>query len=121
MAAISASRSMAIPAIEPERRARAVATIDNSPAALDAVARMAARERATVVISTAATPSGRAIATALAARLDREKIENHRSLAVGAESYRRSRLGRRSQEDGGRRIGHRDADSGGVREADGSS
>jgi hypothetical protein len=75
MAAISASRSMAIPALEPERRARAVGTINNSEVALDAVAAMAVRERATVVFSTASTPSGTAMATKLAARLDREKIK----------------------------------------------
>ncbi len=80
MSAMSAFRSIAIPALEPERRARAVATINYSEAALDAVAAMATRERATVVIATASSRSGEAMATKLAARLHREEIK-HRSLA----------------------------------------
>jgi len=74
MAAISACAAMAVPEIEPAPRARAVATIDTSPAAIDAVARMAENEGANVVLCTAATPSGRAIATSLEKRLGRNKI-----------------------------------------------
>lgn len=75
MAAISASRSLAVPALEPEARARAVATIDDLPAALNAVAAMAKSELATVVICAAATPSGKEMATELAARLAPHKIK----------------------------------------------
>jgi len=91
MAAISACRTMGVPEIEPGPRARAVATIDTSPAAVDAVARMAENEGATVVICTAATPSGAAIAASLATRLDADKIKQpglRRALdVVGAKNW----------------------------------